>query len=157
MYDRKDRWTVGQWMTANPQTIAPETSVRAAFFKMRSEGFRHLLVVDDGELVGIVTDRDLRRPDLTADPDGWHDLYRLDDDYEVRHVMTSKPMAAATHDKLEKALDRMIDYKVGALPVVDKGERLIGVLTEHDVHRAFRQLLREVEVHEDEALATGAG
>ena len=151
MYERKDRWTVGQWMTANPQTIEPETSVRAAFFKMRTEGFRHLLVVDGGELVGIVTDRDLRRPDLTDDPDGWHDLYQLDEDYEVRHVMSSEPMSAQTHDKIEKALDRMIDYKIGALPVVDKGDQLIGVLTEHDVHRAFRQLLREVEVRESEA------
>lgn len=141
MQDRKDNWTVGAWMTANPSTITPDTSVRHAFYQMRVEGFRHVPVVDDGKLVGIVTDRDLRRPDLTDEPDGWHDYYRLDEEYEVRHVMTDKVTTVRTGDKLEKALDLLIDGKFGALPVVDKNDELIGIVTSHDLLRALRQAL----------------
>ena len=144
MQDRKDTWSVGAWMTANPQTITPETSVRSAFFKMRSEGFRHLPVVEDGKLVGMVTDRDLRRPDLTDEPDGWHEYYNLDEEYEVRHVMTTRVESMTPSDGLEKALQLLIDRKFGAAPVVDKTGAMIGILTTYDLMRAFQAAMAEV-------------
>ena len=144
MQDRKDTWSVGAWMTANPQTITPETSVRSAFFKMRSEGFRHLPVVEDGKLVGMVTDRDLRRPDLTDEPDGWHEYYNLDEEYEVRHVMTTRVESMTPSDGLEKALQLLIDRKFGAAPVVDKTGAMSGILTTYDLMRAFQAAMAEV-------------
>ena len=152
MYERKDKWSVGQWMTPNPKTISPETSVKAAFFEMRTEGYRHLPVVDDGKLAGMVTDRDLRRPDLTDEPDGWHDFYQLDDDYEVRHVMTSNVMSMTSSDSLEKALSLLIEHKFGAAPVVDRHGLLIGIITTYDLMRAFNSVLGEV----GEALRSGS-
>jgi len=151
MQERKDRWTVGQWMTFNPQTVAPDTSVKSAFFKMRAEGFRHLPVVDDGRLVGMVTDRDLRRPDLSGEPDGWHDFYRLDEDYEVRHVMTTRVQSMLPGDGLEKSLQLLIERKFGAAPVVDKTGKMIGIITTFDLMRAFQAALSEV----GEALRSG--
>ena len=56
------RWTVAEWMTSIPLCIPPSMSVRSAFAKMRIGHFRHLLVVKEGELVGMVTDRDLLVP-----------------------------------------------------------------------------------------------
>lgn len=151
MQERKDTWTVGQWMTSNPQTITTDTSVRDAFFKMRSEGYRHLPVVDDGKLVGMVTDRDLRRPDLTKDPDGWHDYYNLADDYEVRHIMTTRVESMSPSDGLEKALKLLIDRRFGAAPVVDKTGAMIGIITTYDLMRAFQEVLSDV----GEALRSG--
>ncbi len=151
MLERRDRWSVGQWMTPNPQKISPETSVRAAFFKMRSEGYRHLPVVEDQKLVGMVTDRDLRRPDLTDEPEGWHDFYSLDDDYEVRHVMTSQVESMTPSDSLEKALDFLIERKFGAAPVIDKQGSMIGIITTFDLMRAFQTVMGEV----GEALRVG--
>lgn len=144
MQSRKDTWSVGAWMTANPQTITRETSVRTAFFKMRSEGFRHLPVVEDGKLVGMVTDRDLRRPDLSDEPDGWHDYYNLDEEYEVRHVMTTRVESMTPSDGLEKALQLLIDRKFGAAPVVDKTGAMIGIITTYDLMRAFQAAMSEV-------------
>ncbi len=144
MQERKDKWSVGQWMTPNPQQIAPETSVRAAFFKMRSEGYRHLPVVEDNKLVGMVTDRDLRRPDLTDEPEGWHDFYHLDDDYEVRHVMTSQVESMTTSDSLESALKLLIERKYGAAPVIDEHGSMIGIITTLDLLRAFRSVMAEL-------------
>lgn len=145
MHERKDPWSVGQWMTVNPQTISPHMSVRAAFTEMRYQGYRHLPVVDQGQLVGMVTDRDLRRPDLAKDdPEGWHDFYNLDEDYEVRHVMTNRVHTMQPGDRLEKALDLLIERKFGAVPVVDKDDKVIGILTSFDVMKAFRAALGEV-------------
>ncbi len=143
MQERKDKWSVGQWMTANPQMISPETSVRAAFFKMRSEGYRHLPVVRDAKVGGMVTDRDLRRPDLTNEPEGWHDFYNLDDDYDVRHVMTTGVESMSPTDSLEKALDLLIERKFGAAPVIDKAGSMIGILTTFDLMRAFQAVMGE--------------
>lgn len=144
MYERKDRWTVGEWMTDNPHSVTPETSVKRAFYRMRHEGFRHLPVVDDdGKLVGIVTDRDLRRPDISDDPDGWNDYYRLDNQTEVRHVMTEKVETLSTTDTVERAVELFVHHKFGALPVLDKRGDLIGILTSHDLLRALGQVFAE--------------
>lgn len=143
MYERKDKWSVGQWMTPNPQTIPPTMSVRQAFYLMRTEGFRHLLVVEEGELVGIVSDRDLRRPDISDEPDGWLDYYNLDDDYEVQSIMTSEPKTIRSTDTLEKALKLMLFQKISALPVMNKKGRLMGILSSQDMLSAFAATLED--------------
>jgi acetoin utilization protein AcuB len=143
MQERKDLFSVGQWMTANPETVSPDISVRSAFFKMRLEGYRHLLVEEEGKLVGIVSDRDLRRPDISNEPDGWNDFYNLDDDYEVRYVMTRDVHTVTSGDPLEKALKLMTERKFNALPVLDKRGKVIGILSSHDLLRAFQATLQE--------------
>lgn len=142
-YERKDRWAVGYWMTENPQTVPPDMSVYSAFYKMRIEGYRHLLVVQDGELWGIVSDRDLRRPDISNEPDGWHEFYQLDGEYEVRDIMTTELITISPGDRLEKALHLMLENKFHSLPVLNKYGKLIGILTDFDLMRAFRQALDE--------------
>lgn len=143
MQERKDAWSVGQWMTQNPHTVTSDTPVKSAFYRMRHEGFRHLPVVDDGQLVGIVTDRDLRRPDLTSDPDGWNDYYRLDDQTEARHVMTENVATLSPSDPLERALAIFTEHKFGAMPVLDKNGDLLGILTSYDLLRAFQAAMAE--------------
>lgn len=146
MHHAKDHMLVNHWMTPNPQIVGPEVSVRSAFYTMRSQGFRHLVVIEDGKLAGIVTDRDLRRPDLSPEPDGWNDYYQLDEDYEVRHVMTTRVETVAPGDPLEKALRLFVARRFGALPVVDRIGRVVGILSVHDVLRAFEAHLgREME------------
>ena len=144
MQERKDKWTVGNWMSANPTIVAPDTPVTQAFYAMRSGGFRQLPVIENDRLVGIVTDRDLRRPDLTDEPDGWNDYYQLSDDTEVRHVMTEKVLTVSTSDRLEKALDLLVEKKIGALPVLDRNATVIGIITTFDIMRAFRTALKDV-------------
>ncbi|RMG19230.1 MAG: CBS domain-containing protein [Planctomycetota bacterium] len=132
-----DPYCVGAWMSRNPTAVGPEELARQAYFTMRREGFRHLPVVEEGRLVGMVTDRDLRRPDLSNDPDGWNDDYRLSDDYTVRDLMTEKVLTASPKDPLERAIKTMQDARVGALPVLDKTGALIGILTTRDLMNAL--------------------
>lgn len=142
--ERKDKWTVGFWMTEHPHTIPPDMSVYSAFYKMRVEGYRHLLVEQNGELWGIISDRDLRRPDISDEPDGWHEFYQLDSDYEVRDIMTTDLVTVGPGDRLEKALHLMIKNKFHALPVLNKQGKLIGILTDFDLMKAFEKVMDEV-------------
>jgi acetoin utilization protein AcuB len=135
------RWTVDQWMTDIPICVPPTMTVRSAFAKMRIGHFRHLLVMNEGKLVGMVTDRDLRRPDVSHDPEGWKDFYNLDDSVHVRDVMTRKLESVAPTDPLSRAIDLFLDHRFGALPVIDDDGRLAGILSTHDVMRATKELL----------------
>jgi len=141
--DSLDRWSVGEWMTREPITVSYECPVREAFYIMRSRRIRHLLVVEGDELIGIVTDRDLRRPDLPDEPYDWNDYYNPDENYEVGNVMNRQVFVARSSDPLEKAITLFIDNKIGALPVLDEGNRVVGILTQHDVLRAFDGVLAE--------------
>ena len=134
-------WDVASWMTDTPVAVAPHVSVKTAFFKMRVEGYRHLLVVDRGELVGIVTDRDLRRPDTDSTPDGWQDLYTLDDNVTVESVMTTDPFTVRPETSIEDVVAIFLEKKFGAVPVVDERGRLAGIVSQHDVLAATRELL----------------
>ncbi len=71
---------IKDWITREVVTIAPSASVRKAFGLMKSYGIRHLPVVKDEALKGIVTDRDLRRPKISDQFKSWDELYRLNDD-----------------------------------------------------------------------------
>jgi acetoin utilization protein AcuB len=135
------RWTVAEWMTDVPLSIPPSLSVRSAFAKMRIGHFRHLLVMKNGELVGMVTDRDLRRPDVSDEPEGWKESYDLDDSVHVSDVMTRKVETLGPDDPLSKAVDLFLEHRFGALPVIDHGGCLAGILSTHDVMRAARELL----------------
>ena len=159
MHERKDPWSVGAWMTPDPETITPSVSVRSAFVRMRMGGFRHLIVVDGGKIVGIVTDRDLRRPDISPEPEGWHDFYNLEEGYEVRHVMTLRVETVRPQDRLEKAVKILQERKFGALPVVDKNQQVIGILTTYGALQALSTLLAEVKQAErrSQAAAVVAG
>jgi acetoin utilization protein AcuB len=135
------RWIVSEWMTDIPLSVPPWMTVRSAFAKMRIGHFRHLPVVKDGELVGMVTDRDLRRPNVSDDAEGWMDFYNLDDSVHVSDIMTRKLEVVAPADPLAKAADLFLKHHFGALPVIEADGRLAGILTTHDMIRATRELL----------------
>jgi acetoin utilization protein AcuB len=141
MGDKEHRWTVDEWMTDIPLCVPPSLPVRTAFAKMRVGHFRHLLVMEDGELVGMVTDRDLRRPDVSDDLEGWKDSYNLDDSVHVSDVMTRQLQTVGTDDPLSRAVDLFLDHRFGALPVTDDRGRVTGILSTHDVMRAAKELL----------------
>jgi acetoin utilization protein AcuB len=139
---KENRWTVADWMTDVPLCVPPTLPVRSAFAKMRIGHFRHLPVVNEGKLVGMVTDRDLRRPDVNHDdPEGWKDFYNLDDNVHVSDVMTRNVETVAPEDPLTTAVDLFLRHRFGALPVIAADGRLAGILSAHDVMRAARELL----------------
>jgi acetoin utilization protein AcuB len=118
------------------------TPVLEARALMQKEHIRHLLVVADGRLQGIVTDRDIRlnMPSPATSLSVWevnHLLARL----TVDQVMTRSVIVVDPDRDAREAARIMVDHKIGALPVVD-GERLVGIITETDVLRAYVESAR---------------
>ena len=128
---------IKNWVTTEVVTIAPEASVKEAFGLMKSLGIRHLPVVKDKVLKGIVTDRDLRRPKLSEVFKTWHDLYRIGDDIQVEDIMVSPVVTIGEEDSIQKAAEVMVQKRIGALPVTDSHGKLAGIITESDILRAF--------------------
>jgi acetoin utilization protein AcuB len=133
-------------MTRKVISVKPDTGVRVAFFKMKEHHIRHLPVVDDDDkLIGIVSDRELRRPDWVDESLDIAHTYYLDDEMSVGDVMIRKIHVIHTYDTLRKAVKLLLDNKIGAAPVLDKTEALVGMLSAVDLLRALHDMMDEKE------------
>ena len=121
---------VADIMTSNPVTVTPRNAIRTAVNLMREGGFRRLPVVDRGRLVGIITDRDLRRaansPFVVREQ--WYDNFILDH-IEVGSCITPDPLTIEPAAPIAEAARLMRDHKIGGLPVITEGQ-LVGIITE---------------------------
>jgi len=132
---------ISQYMTSKLIKTTPEMSVKDAFLLMRTHRVRHLPVVEGDKLAGIISDRDLRRPKWAESLDDWTSYYQVDEDTHVRDVMTNNPEVVHTYDPIRKAVDIFRGRRYGALPVLDKTEDLVGILSAHDLLTALWELL----------------
>jgi CBS domain-containing protein len=129
-------------MTAKPITVDPDTPMLQARQRMAEERIRHLVVVDDARVVGIVTDRDIRLnlPSPATSLSVWELNYLLSR-LTVGGVMSAAVIVVDPDRPIAEAARLMLDHKIGALPVVDEG-RLIGIITESDFVRAMAGVAR---------------
>ncbi len=128
---------IKDWITREVVTISPEASVKEAFMLLKSMGIRHLPVVKNGVLKGIVTDRDLRRPKLSDVFKSWDQLYRINEEIQVEDIMTSPALTIPEDATIQEAAKIMAKKRIGALPVTDKKGKLDGIVSESDILRAF--------------------
>lgn len=130
-------------MTREVETLTPEQTLRDAINLLRRKRIRHLPVVEGQKLVGIVTDRDVKRAApsvLTGVGNEEFDNSLLT--IKIAQVMTREPITVPDRASLKSAVEIFINTKVGALPVVDDG-RLVGILADSDVLRVAYNLLPE--------------
>jgi acetoin utilization protein AcuB len=130
---------VSDLMTRDVVTVDPRTPVIDARALMNKHHIRHLLVVESGRLVGIVTDRDIRLnlPSPATSLSVWEINYLLTR-LTIAEVMTKAVITVAPSRAAREAARIMLDHKIGALPVLD-GTRLVGIMTESDLVRAFAE------------------
>jgi acetoin utilization protein AcuB len=128
---------VKNWMRGNPIIVGPDTGVKTAFLLMKKHRIRQLPVVRDEVLIGIVTDRDFRKPELpnrfyTAD-----EVYRLEDRFTVGDIMTMEVITVTENTTIEEAARLLLEHKINGLPVISEVGRLIGIITTSDILGAF--------------------
>lgn len=133
---------VQHWMTPNPVTVEGDTPCLEARLILKEKRIRHLLVVERGKLIGVVTDRDLKQ----AAPSGATtlDVYELNYlllKMKVRDLIKRNPITIKPTNSVEKAAVLMHDHKIGCLPVVDDAGTLVGLITEADLLKVMVEIL----------------
>jgi acetoin utilization protein AcuB len=129
------------WMKQQVLTLGPEASAFEALRLCRERRIRHIPVVKDERLVGIISDRDLRdaSPPL-GDPDRVSTMKEI----RLEDVMTREVITTHPEDTIVHAAREMYERKIESLPVVDE-EKLLGIVTSSEVMRA---LIAVIGVHE---------
>lgn len=132
-----DNHYVRAWMSPPEHQVGVDTKLEDAFETMLREQVRHLLVIEQGELCGVVSDRDLRRPRGQAGrPMSARELFLLASELRVGDVMSERPITIGPDDTVSYAAEMMVENKVSCLPVLDAG-RVRGILTSDDLLAAL--------------------
>jgi len=135
-------------MSAPPITVAPDTDFKVAMALMQRHRIRRLPVIEaDGTLVGIVAERDLL---------GAADRY-LQSIADVGEVMTRDVVTVARSTPITEAASRMIELKIGGLPVVDASKKVLGIITETDLLKALVGILTDTRSEPGAARAAAGG
>jgi CBS domain-containing protein len=124
--------TVEDVMTTALTTIHPEEPVDTADLEMKLAAIRHIPVVGPkNRLVGILSDRDLLRS--VRNPKG-----RV-----ISDIMTRRVHTVRATDPARRAIDLLLEHKIGCVPVLGDEEELVGIVTETDFLRIARDSLRQ--------------
>ena len=126
------------FMSTPVTTVTPDTLVRMAYQRMRDMHIRHLPVVtNEGTLVGIITDRDIRRAAASDVPHLMeHELLALLAQLRVQDIMTPEVVTVGGTTPLQEAGQMLLQKRFGCLPVVHANHTLAGIITVTDLLRA---------------------
>ena len=122
------------------EVVSPDAHLHDALTKMNRAGFRHLPVVSDDKLVGIITDRDIRLAVNSPFIDAEADLTResILDGVRIDDCMTPDPQCVSSDTPLYEVADLLTLNKFGAMPVVDEGS-LVGMISYIDFLRHYAE------------------
>ena len=129
---------VSEWMTPHPYTISPNAYIVEAYHLMKEHKIRRLPVIEEQELVGIITLTDVR----SAAPLGMPDMLEINyvlAQIKVERVMTRKVITIDADAPIQEAARVLLEHKFGGLPVM-KGGKLIGIISEADI---FKMVIQE--------------
>jgi acetoin utilization protein AcuB len=132
---------VKNWMSKEVISIDVSESMKDANALLREHQIRLLPVMDMGKLVGVVTDRDLKRAsasDATA-LDVYELLYLLSK-IRIREIMTQDPITVPPDFTVEETAEILLKHKISGVPVVDSDVAVVGVITQSDIFRALMRL-----------------
>ncbi len=139
-------------MILNPITIAHSQTVEQATQLMARYKIRRLPVIKDGKMVGIVSDRDLRqlgrRPSLKLLATEQEEAYQ---NLSVEEAMTPTVITVREYDTIKTAIELMLKNTISGLPVVDRQDTLVGMLSNTDILKHCLTLLEQEEDRSSES------
>lgn len=135
MPDASNTPLVRDFMTPNPTTMTADQPLLQAVLTMRSLSIRHLPIVQDGKLVGLITDRDVARvsPSILSavSQDEYNQVF---EQTMIQRVMCKRPIGVQPDQPLADAVNLLHENKWGCLPVVED-EIVVGIITVNDILR----------------------
>ncbi|MGE0821893.1 MAG: CBS domain-containing protein [Candidatus Binatia bacterium] len=132
--------TVRDIMTGEVTTLGRNDSLQLAKDIMTLGRVRHFPVIDDGKIVGVVSQRDLYKASLGSVMKYGEKAQRAFlEGIAVKEVMAEPPITIASHASVKEAAQLMIEKKIGCLPVLE-GPKLVGIVTETDMLKLVAEL-----------------
>ena len=138
------RELVQEWMTPDPITATPATTLPQAHRLLMENRIRRLPIVENGKVVGIVTRGDIRgaQPSDATSLTIWEMNYLLSE-LKLKSLMTPRPITVRDDATIAEAANLMLRHKISGLPVVDAEGTLVGIITESDIFRLVVRTWRE--------------
>jgi CBS domain-containing membrane protein len=128
-------------MATDVETVERNDELSVAEDLMQARRVRHLPVLEEGRLVGILTHRDLLHAALSSAMGyGQKAAKEFLGTIAVKEVMTDDVVTIGPDETAKRAAELMLEHKVGCLPVLDKTGKLLGLITESDLLRVVAGL-----------------
>ena len=132
---------VKNWMSTGVITVEVSESMQEAIDLLKEHSIRRLPVVEMGKLVGIITDRDLKRASASdATTLDVHELHSLLSRIRIEEIMTRDPITVEPDFTVEETAEILLNSKISGVPVVDRQETLVGIITQDDLFRVLISL-----------------
>lgn len=132
---------VKNWMSSNVISLDVTDTLRKAKNLLVENRIRSLPVLEDGKLVGIVSDRDLKKATVSDDAGlDKHELIYLNNRIRIDEIMTKHPMTVTPNTTVDEVAEIMYQKKVSGLPVIDSEGDLVGMITQGDIFRLMISL-----------------
>ena len=133
---------VREIMSPEPWATNVTSSLRHVLRLLAEADVRHLPILDDGALVGIISDRDLRAVSALVDTSDDSEARRRALAQPASSLMSSNVISVHADAEVPEVIDLMIEHRIGAIPVVEPGTaKLVGIVSYVDALRAARDLL----------------
>ena len=132
---------VENWMNKNVITIDANDSMMDASKILKERKIRMIPVLEKGRMVGVVTDRDLKRASPSdATSLAVHELLYILANMKVREIMSKNPITVPFNYTVEEAAEIMLEKKISGVPVVDNEGNVVGMITQTDLFRVLISL-----------------
>jgi acetoin utilization protein AcuB len=142
-------------MTKKVFTVEQHDLIDRVFFLIHYEKIRHLPVVEKGKVIGIVSDRDLYKvlgPKNNSNVvEGRSELHVIPK--KVQNIMHRGVITIAPDAYVSEAAATMANNRIGALPVIDKDHKLLGIISATDILRVFSKIEKANEEREKRIMA----
>jgi CBS domain-containing protein len=132
---------VSDIMTKDVVSVSEDQTLTNLLDSMHTMHFRHTPVIDDGRLVGLLTERDLLRMSTSSLLPHRESNAFLQERFHVRDVMTKDVATVSPSTALRQAGELMLEKRIGCLPVVDAKNFLVGIVTTSDFLKIAISLL----------------
>ena len=132
---------VRDWMSQTVITVNAEGSMQDAVHLLKTHGIKMLPVLDHGKLVGIITDRDIKRTSASdASSLEIHELIYLLSKIKIKEVMTPNPVTVASDATIEETAQVLLANKISGVPVMAPDGTIAGIISQSDLFRIIASL-----------------